>query len=153
MSHKKNTPAASETIEDEHCPLIEFVRLISGKWSIPILYNLIVAGGPVRFGELQRAVAPITQKELTRHLRHFEDQGLVQRKMFAEMPPRVEYEITAVGATLKPPLDAVATWMVTHGEKITGPKRWRSARAPASHGTGEMSKNAAVRANPNGRNA
>jgi DNA-binding HxlR family transcriptional regulator len=130
MSLKKNAPASPDTIEDEHCPLIEFVRLISGKWSIPILYNLIVADGPVRFGELQRATAPITQKELTRHLRHFEDQGLVRRTVFPEMPPRVEYEITAIGATLKPPLDAVATWMVTHGEELTGPKRWRSAPPP-----------------------
>lgn len=93
------------------CPMVDFVTLVSGKWAIPILYRLIVLGVPVRFRELQRAVAPITQKELTRQLRLFAQRGLVRRTAYAEMPPRVEYEITALGATLRPTLDALAGWM------------------------------------------
>lgn len=106
------------TDTDEGCPMVAFVNLISGKWAIPILYRLIVEDRPVRFGELLRAAAPITQKELTRHLRLFEGQGLVTRNVYPEMPPRVEYTITTLGRTLKPTLDSLATWMRTHGATI-----------------------------------
>lgn len=98
--------------------MVAFVNLISGKWAIPILYRLIIEDRPVRFVLLQRAVAPITQKELTRHLRLFERQGLVTRTVHPEMPPRVEYAITDLGRTLKPTLDSLATWMRTHGATI-----------------------------------
>jgi DNA-binding HxlR family transcriptional regulator len=99
--------------------MIDFVNLVSGKWAIPILYRLIISGRPVRFGELQRAVAPITQKELTRQLRLFEQRGLVHRKVYAEMPPRVEYEITALGKTLRATLDSLAAWMRQHGTELS----------------------------------
>lgn len=102
----------------DRCPMVEFVSLVSGKWAIPILYRLIVEARPVRFGELQRAVAPITQKELTRHLRMFESQGLVRRTVYPEMPPRVEYEVSDLGRTLKPTLDSLAAWMQSHGDLI-----------------------------------
>lgn len=95
----------------ERCPMVEFVNLVSGKWAIPIMYRLIVTDGPIRFGELQRAVAPITQKELTKQLRQFEQRGLVERTVYAEMPPRVEYRVTPLGQSLRPPLDAIADWM------------------------------------------
>lgn len=100
------------------CPMVDFVNLISGKWAIPVLYRLIVENRPVRFGTLQRAATPVTQKELTRHLRLFEKQGLVRRTVYPEMPPRVEYEITELGRTLKPTLDSLAVWMTTHGPSI-----------------------------------
>jgi DNA-binding HxlR family transcriptional regulator len=76
------------------CPMTQFVNLISGKWAIPILYRLIVLNTPVRFGDLLRAAAPITQKELTKQLRLFEQRGLVSRTVYPEIPPRVEYQIT-----------------------------------------------------------
>ena len=99
--------------------MVRFVNLISGKWAIPILYRLIVIGEPVRFSELQRAVTPITQKELTRQLRLFESRGLVRRQVYAEMPPRVEYQITELGRSLRPTLDSLADWMRTQGEKLS----------------------------------
>ena len=71
------------------CPMTRFVNLISGKWAIPILYRLIVFNAPVRFGDLLRAAAPITQKELTKQLRLFEQRGLVTRTVYPEIPPRV----------------------------------------------------------------
>ena len=101
------------------CPLTEFVNLISGKWAIPVIYTLIAQGGPLRFATLQRAVAPITQKELTRHLRQFEQQGLVTRTVHPDMPPRVEYEVTDLARTLKTPLDGLAGWMLEHGGSVT----------------------------------
>ena len=98
--------------------MVAFVNLISGKWAIPVLYRLIVEDRPIRFGALQRAASPITQKELTRHLKLFEQQGLVARTVYAEMPPRVDYAITDLGRTLKPTLDSLADWMRTHGETV-----------------------------------
>jgi DNA-binding HxlR family transcriptional regulator len=102
----------------ERCSMVRFVDLIAGKWAIPILYRLILIGEPVRFSELQRAVAPITQKELTRQLRAFEANGLVSRTVYPEVPPRVEYRITALGATLRDPLAGLAQWMERHGGRV-----------------------------------
>lgn len=111
---KKNVPPPALT----PCPMITFVDLVAGKWAIPILYRLIVIDAPVRFGELQRGVYPITQKELTRQLRAFETKGLVRRTPFAEIPPRVEYQVTALGKTLKAPLQSLAAWVNTHQEDL-----------------------------------
>jgi DNA-binding HxlR family transcriptional regulator len=104
------------------CPMVDFVNLISGKWAIPILYRLIVLDCPVRFSDLQRAVAPITQKELTRQLRLFEQRGLVTRTVFAQVPPRVEYRITALGSTLQGTLDSLAEWMRINADQLRHPQ-------------------------------
>ncbi|WP_259368359.1 winged helix-turn-helix transcriptional regulator [Chromobacterium violaceum] len=109
-----------ETMAASHCPMLRFVDLIAGKWAIPILYRLIVLDRPVRFGELQRAVGVITQKELTRQLRAFEQRGLVQRTVYAEVPPRVEYRITELGSTLQQPLQQLAGWMERYGGQLRG---------------------------------
>ncbi|MFM1528889.1 helix-turn-helix domain-containing protein [Yersinia enterocolitica] len=114
----KNKSVPDSAIEQEKCPMVQFVELIAGKWAIPILYRLIVTAAPIRFGELQRAIAPITQKELTRQLCAFEQRGLVYRKIYAEVPPRVEYEITSLGRTLKPTLDSLAQWMRDHHREL-----------------------------------
>lgn len=112
-SHSEISPSSSEP-----CPMVTFVNLISGKWAIPILYRLIILAEPVRFSELQRAVAPITQKELTRQLRLFEQRGLVNRTVYAEVPPRVEYQITELGQSLRPTLDSLAQWMRTNATNL-----------------------------------
>ncbi|AIM21424.1 TPA: winged helix-turn-helix transcriptional regulator [Serratia marcescens] len=104
----------------EPCPMVDFVNLVSGKWAIPILYRLIIIDGPVRFSELQRAVAPIAQKELTRQLRLFEQRGLVTRQVYPEVPPRVEYQVTALGKSLRPTLDSLAEWMRRHAPQLIG---------------------------------
>lgn len=104
----------------EPCPMVDFVNLVSGKWAIPILYRLIIIDGPVRFSELQQAVAPIAQKELTRQLRLFEQRGLVTRQVYPEVPPRVEYQVTALGKSLRPTLDSLAEWMRRHAPQLIG---------------------------------
>jgi len=102
----------SESInDDEPCPMVAFVNLIAGKWAIPILYRLILIDAPIRFSDLQRAATPITQKELTRQLRLFERRNLVRRTVYPEVPPRVEYQITKLGKSLRPTLDSLAAWM------------------------------------------
>lgn len=114
---EKNYPLPSA---GEPCPMVNFVNLVSGKWAIPILYRLMVIDDPIRFSELQRAVAPIAQKELTRQLRQFEQCGLVARKVFAQVPPRVEYQITPLGKTLRPTLDSLADWMRVNAPQLIG---------------------------------
>lgn len=109
---------AADGKNSQNCPMLDFVNLISGKWAIPILYRLIVLEVPVRFSELQRAVTPITQKELTRQLRAFEQRGLVTREVYAQVPPRVEYCITALGLTLRATLDSLASWMQEHAQAL-----------------------------------
>lgn len=103
-----------ENITAQPCPMVQLVGILSGKWAIPVLYHLIMSGKPIRFGQLQRAVEPITQKELTKHLREFERRGLVLRTVYAEVPPRVEYRASALALTLEPPLSALAAWMRSH---------------------------------------
>lgn len=98
--------------------MVSFVNLIAGKWAIPILYRLILLDKPVRFSELQRAISPVTQKELTRQLRQFETRGLVTRTVFAEVPPRVEYQITGLGKSMRPALDSLAQWMTANASVL-----------------------------------
>ena len=117
LAAKNKSASEYENVEDK-CPMVQFVELIAGKWAIPILYRLIVTAAPIRFGELQRAIVPITQKELTRQLRAFEKRGLVNRKVYAQVPPRVEYEITPLGKTLQPTLDSLAQWMRAHHKDL-----------------------------------
>ena len=112
------TALGAALADGEGCPMVDFVNLVSGKWSIPILYRLMVTRRPIRFRELQRAVAPITQKELTKHLRLFEQRGLIRRFAYAEVPPRVEYEATELALTLRPTLDLLAEWMRSHGQDL-----------------------------------
>lgn len=120
--------ARSEASPVEHpgeaCPLSAFVNIVAGKWAIPILYRLIVTDGPIRFRELQRAAHPITQKELTKQLRLLEARGLAIRTVYAEVPPRVEYEATPVARELIGALEGLADWVRTHRDNLArGPAR------------------------------
>jgi DNA-binding HxlR family transcriptional regulator len=101
------------------CPLVEFFAILSGKWALPVAYELLKAPAPLRFGELHRAVGSITQKELSKTLKEFERCRLVRRTVFAEVPLRVEYEMTTLGRTLKTPLAGLATWVDRYGRRMT----------------------------------
>ena len=89
------------------CPVATLLVLIGTKWKVLIVRDLL--GGTKRFKELQRSVG-CSQKVLTDNLRELENNGLVSRKVFAEVPPRVEYSMTKLGATLEPVLNAMAKW-------------------------------------------
>ena len=82
--------------------------LIGSKWKVLILRDLI--DGKKRFGELKRSVGSVSQKVLTAQLREMEADCLVKRTVYAEVPPRVEYELTELGFTLKPILDSLWAW-------------------------------------------
>lgn len=90
------------------CPVETTLTLISDKWKVLILRDLLT--GTKRFGELRRSVGDVSQKILTAQLRQMENSGLVNRKVYAEVPPRVEYSLTELGLSLKPILDAMWEW-------------------------------------------
>lgn len=90
------------------CPVETTLTLIGDKWKVLILRDLM--SGTRRFGELKRSIGSVSQKVLTAQLRAMEQSGLVSRKVFAEVPPRVEYTLTQTGYSLKPVLDAMRAW-------------------------------------------
>jgi DNA-binding HxlR family transcriptional regulator len=105
------------------CAVEATLDLIDGKWKGVILYHL--QDGAQRFGELRRRMPGITQRMLTKQLRALEDDGLVLRKVYAEVPPRVEYRLSEIGESLRPVIDILKAW----GEKHQG----RLSCAPAVH--------------------
>lgn len=109
-----------DTMEDDMmqtlpaCPVEATLTLIGNKWSVLILRDLM--DGTKRFNELQKSIGSITQKVLTSNLRTMETQGLLERKIYAEVPPRVEYTLTDTGYSLKPVLDAMTAWGLQYKE-------------------------------------
>lgn len=90
------------------CPVEMTLQLIGNKWKVLIIRDLL--GGTKRFNELMRSVTGITQKVLTSNLRSMEEAGLLTRKVYPEVPPRVEYSLTDTGMSLKPVLDSMIAW-------------------------------------------
>ncbi len=97
------------------CPAEVTADLIGGRWKIVLLWHLLQ--GVHRFSDLQRAVPGITQKVLTHQLRDMEKSGLLNRTMYAEVPPKVEYQLTPFGLTLKPVVDAMHQWGTEHASR------------------------------------
>ncbi len=90
------------------CPVETTLTLISDKWKILIIRDLL--GGTKRFGELKKSINGISQKVLTSNLRAMEESGLVNRKVYAEVPPKVEYSLTSVGKSLDVVIGAMESW-------------------------------------------
>jgi DNA-binding HxlR family transcriptional regulator len=99
------------------CPVETSLELLSGKWKPRILWKLHQRG-VIRFGELKRAMPEITAKMLTQQLRELEQDGLITRRVYAEVPPKVEYSLSKLGESLKPILDELARWGVEHHRDI-----------------------------------
>ena len=96
------------TAELPACPVETTLTLIGDKWKVLILRDLMP--GTKRFGELKKSIGNVSQKVLTAQLRAMEKSGLVHREVYAEVPPRVEYSLTALGRSLKPILDSLWAW-------------------------------------------
>ena len=90
------------------CPVETTFTLIGNKWKVLILRDLMP--GTKRFGELKKSIGSVSQKVLTAQLRDMENNGLLTRAVFPEVPPRVEYSLTELGKSLKPILDAMWNW-------------------------------------------
>jgi len=97
------------------CPVETTLMLISDRWKVLIIRDLLT--GTKRFSELKKSVGKISQKVLTSNLRSMEESGLVSRKVYPEVPPRVEYSLTKTGWSLKPILDAMVEWGTEYKQK------------------------------------
>ena len=91
-----------------YCPVDIPLKIIGGKWKLLILWHLGIA--TKRFNEIKKAIPEITEKMLTKQLREMERDGVVHRKVYAEVPPRVEYKVTELGKNLEPVIDALCCW-------------------------------------------
>ena len=109
MQEKRELPA---------CPVETTLMLIGDKWKVLILRDLMP--GTKRFGELKKSVGNVSQKVLTAQLRDMEENGLVSRQVYAEVPPRVEYTLTETGRSLKPILDSMVAWGTDYKNTTAG---------------------------------
>lgn len=109
---------ADQCSDVNECPMAAAIDVIGGKWTVLILYNL--RGQTLRFGELKRKIPKITQKMLAHQLRGLEANKLVTRKVYAEVPPRVEYTPTELASALNPALDLLCNWGKRYQEKHRG---------------------------------
>lgn len=103
---------------DGQCPVELGLNILSGKWKLKILWHL--SKHTMRFNELQRLLGNITTKTLTQQLRELEKQEIIQRKVFPEVPPKVEYSLSEIGASLKPVLGELCRWGKNYQEYRQG---------------------------------
>ncbi|WP_279637236.1 winged helix-turn-helix transcriptional regulator [Corallococcus sicarius] len=113
---KYEEPATPEAAADR---VEDVLKLLEGRWKLMILFQLF-GGRVVRFSEFERAIPGISQKMLAQQLRQLERDGLVHRVVYAEVPPRVEYRLTAWGQSLCPALDGLLRWAATRGAPAEG---------------------------------
>ena len=103
--------AANQSVlleHDAHCPAEQAIEFLSGKWRPMVIYWL--REGPLRFNELQRRLGAITHRTLSKTLKEMETDGLVSRKDYGEIPPRVDYTLSKRGRSLMPVLEAMERW-------------------------------------------
>ncbi len=113
---KKHEGELEIFISDENCPIRDVLSRITDKWSMLILFSL--RSGPRRFGEIKKVVDKISQRMLTSSLRRLECDGYVNRVVYPEIPPRVEYSLTSVGKSVMPPLLELVSWASTNQKSI-----------------------------------
>ena len=119
MVAKENT--RHNVYDDIACPVEATLELIGGKWKGIILYHLL--GDKLRFSELKRQIPCVTQRMLTKQLRELEADGLVERTVYAEVPPRVEYELTKEGKSLKSILNLLKKWGTSHAVHLLSKRK------------------------------
>jgi DNA-binding HxlR family transcriptional regulator len=115
MTQVTRSESCPPTIKDGGA-VREVLDRIGDKWSLLVMGTL--RSGPLRFGELEKAITGISQRMLTLTLKHLVEDGLVSRTAYAEVPPRVEYAVTELGATLVPLVIELAEWAMAHREQI-----------------------------------
>lgn len=113
----------------EDCEVRQILDRIADKWSLLVI--ALLDGRSLRFTELRRMIDGVSQRMLTRTLRHLERDGLVSRTVHATVPPRVDYELTALGATLHHTISALVTWTETHQREIAAARAAYDVRVAA----------------------
>ena len=111
------------------CPVETTLMLISDRWKVLIIRDLL--GGTKRFGELKKSIGTVSQKVLTSNLRSMEESGLLTRKVYAEVPPRVEYQLTETGKTLMPHIENLVGWALEHMTDIFDNRKKTERQQPA----------------------
>ncbi|MEU2089041.1 winged helix-turn-helix transcriptional regulator [Nocardia beijingensis] len=126
-------PAAGNLVDNylHHCPAREVLTVLADKWVMLVLGVLRGHDGPIRFNELRRRLDGITQKMLTRTLRDLEREGLVRRAVYPTVPPRVEYSLTEMGASIGAITHAMGVWAVEHQDRILAARADFDARVAA----------------------
>ena len=130
MVRKAAAPAPN--VLSARCPTRLVLDLIADKWTTLVIY--LLSGGTRRYGELQRSIGGISQKMLTQTLRRLEEDGLVSRAVYAEVPPRTEYSLTPLGGTLREPLGALCRWAESHLPEVERSRQAASRRSSRSAG-------------------
>lgn len=120
---KNSTYSTNQIVQPNYCPILSALHFISGRWKIGIIWH--INKGQNRFGLLKKALGDVTEKMLTQQLRELEGDGFLDRKVFAEVPLRVEYSLTPFGKSLIPVLVMVNKW----GEQNKMPKKYESKLA------------------------
>jgi len=110
-----------------YCPVETTLHVISGRWKTVILFHLF--DGTKRFSELLRSMGGITQKMLTQQLREMERDGVVRRRVYPQVPPKVEYSLTPLGQSLRPVVEAMCRWGLRHNQ-VTARRRARHQLQP-----------------------
>lgn len=98
------------------CPVETALLFLKDKWQVLIYRELLT--GTKRFSELKRALAPVSQKMLTQNLRELEENGMIERKVYPVVPPKVEYSLTPLGLTMKPVIEALKSWGTMYQNKV-----------------------------------
>jgi DNA-binding HxlR family transcriptional regulator len=124
MGRAKTVPAYNVYSQD--CPTRTVLDIVADKWTSLLIVALVP--GTKRFQQLKREIGGITQKMLTQTLRSLERNGLVERRAYATVPPRVEYTLTRLGHTLSEWLEALQDWSVAHVEEILRARKLMDAR-------------------------
>lgn len=107
------------------CAVEAAISLIDGKWKSVVLYHLL--DGTMRFNELRRQIPGVTQRMLTNQLRELEEDGLIERKVYAQVPPKVEYSLSPLGRSIEPILLALKDWGDTNMDRFGKPLREQSS--------------------------
>lgn len=103
-----------QTTTATSCSVDQTLAVLSGKWTVRIIYRLLESGTPMRFSAIKRVTPGITEKMLTAQLRELEAKGIIKRQVFPVVPPHVEYSLTELGTTLEPILSAMKAWGESH---------------------------------------
>lgn len=112
------------------CPARLAIEIIATKWTVVTIFAL--SKGPLRHGELVELIGGVSRKVLTQTLRRLQDSGLVERRVFAEAPPRVEYSLTELGRSLEAPIAMLTEWARVNGGAVVGFQESRIDAADAS---------------------
>ncbi|SPF68255.1 Helix-turn-helix, HxlR type [Propionibacterium ruminifibrarum] len=119
MSYEEYLTRVKEGVltESGNCPVTPFLLMVQGKWKAQLLYEMCIYDS-VRFGQLKRDLPGITNTMLTRSLRELEEDGLIKREQFNEIPPHVEYSFTDMGKDLLPVFYAITNWGFRHEQEL-----------------------------------